>query len=1110
MNSFVDLSIIECNRVNSEEAKTGNNENPALWHNKLGTGITINPGDRIQVEQCFVNEVGAGDQIIEFLGNSLNETKTITYLSASLTNASDLMPQGAEAIDYTEITEDIPLFDNKASIVINYYKTMNGENYIQMPRKFTCLESVINNASSDLARNVWKAQEGSTNLGGNASNYGLPGGLPYHQVPYFVRNSRNFYYADADYYYFSGDLIEDTGANAENRSTQDFFKLRNDGSKYTIFVRKNNIFRSYNCAGTAVTGPGSNEVTLNASTVRGTPEVGNVMYNLAQEQFIEFNFVTAYNASTGVVTFKQDVSGLTDGDNVIFLDSEISKYATGSYWPNEPSDIEYLEYTERLDLEVGIGRNSPSNVANDITNQFRKTGNFNKIYYNRTLNEPNFTPQRAISGYINSNTYKIFNAMNAYDMNNTHYDTFNGSHSLYNASQFQSLPQAGTMDWINSLQFIGVKRPDFYKFTRNFNGSLDTSAAAGAFGRPCIRGGLNASDNNNLGPNFIRTNILWTDNNLELFKELFRIQKNYPELFTAPYNDYGNGAQHWSGSGTRGIISPSQNRFIHINPYLRNVADTGILGKLGTDDISASTSFFNSEESNYISLPLFLYFDENQEENGPDINDGTNVGQLTYGFGYKDTFGGVDYLSFYTGNIGGYQPPLDYFDRNASAGSINGASPGGTSIQGGTLIGMDTHWTAYGTAVVGLCDGWVDYPFNMKEVATNDYSGPDYENLWAQGINGTWAEATSKTQSPALFTDQLKKVYLGANEPLLNFDNVSGRFNLSQLHTPEYIGNDVRSGGTPSASNAITIPINEKAGDKVYKINKRITNINWTTAMVPYTTNFIQTASGTEKYDLSLMNPNFEQYCIFDSKSGITIKDFGYTESAWQNGMWGILGFDYNQFNASITASNTFNSRISEQNVKQLNFASTNADITSGQSIEYITNDWGVPMYNSQIPAASIWYGVGRNNGSDNNAIGTRIGFAIQNFPPITEEQNSILLVAKNQPKKMLKPYFCIRSDLIDKANYTGGPDSGQLLPVVAVVNKINGYGDFYFSNENPLEFVATQRKTITSITTSIHYPDQSFAEVNNDSAVIYKISKNQLASSDILAQIQANINKKN
>jgi len=34
-NQYTDLQIIECNRLHSEEAKSKNNENFALWQNNL-------------------------------------------------------------------------------------------------------------------------------------------------------------------------------------------------------------------------------------------------------------------------------------------------------------------------------------------------------------------------------------------------------------------------------------------------------------------------------------------------------------------------------------------------------------------------------------------------------------------------------------------------------------------------------------------------------------------------------------------------------------------------------------------------------------------------------------------------------------------------------------------------------------------------------------------------------------------------------------------------------------------------------------------------------------------------------------------------------------------
>jgi hypothetical protein len=68
-NSFTNLNILDCNRQSSEQAKSNNNSNLAMWENKLGTGIKINVGDQIQVNSAFISEEGAGDaDTIEFAG----------------------------------------------------------------------------------------------------------------------------------------------------------------------------------------------------------------------------------------------------------------------------------------------------------------------------------------------------------------------------------------------------------------------------------------------------------------------------------------------------------------------------------------------------------------------------------------------------------------------------------------------------------------------------------------------------------------------------------------------------------------------------------------------------------------------------------------------------------------------------------------------------------------------------------------------------------------------------------------------------------------------------------------------------------------------------------
>ena len=55
---------------------------------------------------------------------------------------------------------------------------------------------------------------------------------------------------------------------------------------------------------------------------------------------------------------------------------------------------------------------------------------------------------------------------------------------------------------------------------------------------------------------------------------------------------------------------------------------------------------------------------------------------------------------------------------------------------------------------------------------------------------------------------------------------------------------------------------------------------------------------------------------------------------------------------------------------------------------------------------------------------------------------------------------------------------------------KSNDYGDFFVNTSPDLEFVFNKPKILTSITTSIHNPDQTLASVDDSSAVIYKLTK--------------------
>jgi hypothetical protein len=989
MSSFTNVKILEANRLASEEAKSGNNTNNALWTNKLGSGVRVSIGDQIQVQSSFIGERGAGASVIEFDGETINNdaTYTISYLNASEEHTFHdyRFTAGCSVRENSIITETIQLKDNQASMVVSFYKNANGENYTQLPRKFAVKTSQLANVTLD--NGIWYDQEGSVNNGSGA-DYGPAGGMPHNQVPYFARGDLSFYYCIADYYYFTSE-INQTGYSSDAPSQYAFWKIRNDNSKFKIYV--------------------------------------------AETQY--------FNGSDHTISDE-----VTD--------------APASYYTIEPSFRTWLPYTSKIDVEVTKGFNSPENVAEELTKEFMKTGIQQTFDYpfNKSAN---YSPSAAITTYLDSPSYKTFDCYNYLDWQSDSFD-------IYNSSATTGAPVQAVVDYINVTNTIGVKRPELWD--AGITCAENLTDGTGAKFRSAFAGAPKLLDDFEDTDEYIVTTIKWTDANVLLLKNLFDAQSYYPELFDNKHNPYGNQS---TGNISTTVLN---SRFLHINQLATGFNSNTIFG---TDDITASgtATNMNTWTKNHITLPLFFKFDNNASQTA---TDGVSAG--SYGCMFKEVISHtLGYIKFYVGSLDNneYQPPPNYI-------KYNDGSTVGTEIAEGTMIGYDTHFTAYGTCCIALTDGWTRSGVNLS------YELP----LWRNGINST-GTAVSDPQTPNPY---IRKLYLGANEPLISYNASSSRFDISSLHTTEYIGN-VDWAGATSASETVT-EINPDAANKVYKINKRNNCNNWTNALQPYSQNSVIGASnpGPALYDISLMNYNMNPYSIFDSQSGIIIEDFGFDNTNWEDGLWGIIGFTYNQFNGSITSDNNFNRRITESNIKNLPYAITNADVNAGKCINFRVNGWGIPMYNAQLPVSFLWNGSGFSTTSTQD--GTRYGMPIENHPPITELQESIQLVATNLPRKMLKPYYCIRSDIVDDTHYLGGADSGGDLPVVAVINKINGYGDFYFGEISDLIFTATRSRMITSITTSIHYPNQKFAEVNKDSAIIYKIIHQQPAVANIVQEI--------
>ena len=217
-----------------------------------------------------------------------------------------------------------------------------------------------------------------------------------------------------------------------------------------------------------------------------------------------------------------------------------------------------------------------------------------------------------------------------------------------------------------------------------------------------------------------------------------------------------------------------------------------------------------------------------------------------------------------------------------------------------------------------------------------------------------------------------------------------------------------------------------------------------------------------------------------------------------------MLGFDYDSLHPSNPTNFQTRYSFSTQNPTTVGLT-TNTQENATDIISQAQNAIEAPFFNYTMPG-----GINANMALlEIESLGgtelfmTDLNAGSENLPVIVVEgATSIGIRAKNLPKKTTRPYYLIRSNIIQQNNFMNS--SGSTLPVVGIVNKINGYQDFYSTENQGVEFTVTKSFVLTSIRTSIHQPDGRLAEVDNNSAVIYRVKKNKsltLNLSDIILQ---------
>ena len=270
--------------------------------------------------------------------------------------------------------------------------------------------------------------------------------------------------------------------------------------------------------------------------------------------------------------------------------------------------------------------------------------------------------------------------------------------------------------------------------------------------------------------------------------------------------------------------------------------------------------------------------------------------------------------------------------------------------------------------------------------------------------------------------------------------------------------------------------------------------MDWTPDRTPYhleNYDLYAAGFGLEEISVRRTNHNYEKWTIYDMLSGIYVEDFGVPEHLWSNSLWGLLGFSYNQFHST---ENNRHTRIQSGNANKLSYLTTNAEVVEGDTKIYSTNWVGLPMYNNMIttPANIIGYTV------DSVSI---LNWT-QVFPEIVHKTESIKIIAENLPTRMIRGYYTIRSNILEGTPFIGGKVNNTTMPIIGVVDKINGDGDFYFGQEGSLSFTITKPLRLASISVSIHDPDGSYARTSEQSTILFKISKPKITTFNVVQEL--------
>ena len=321
-------------------------------------------------------------------------------------------------------------------------------------------------------------------------------------------------------------------------------------------------------------------------------------------------------------------------------------------------------------------------------------------------------------------------------------------------------------------------------------------------------------------------------------------------------------------------------------------------------------------------------------------------------------------------------------------------------------------------------------------------------------------------------------IMIGSDNPVINFDADFTRFAISSLHTATRTGNGIFQ--------TIEAKPNDQFGQEVilvFSSEAMISGIGFDGTPQEYSKN-IQNSTGNPTISsqggigiLSMSIPTVQNILdgylnrpdFFNLVQLSTDKPNQYSGSLFSKmgfeleqilQSWGLQNNNFNTYNATKYVGYP-NGAYSKQS-NMVYPMTTNAYVSASIMLSMTTNVAKDPMEN---------LGGFRQNQKETNATSDQI-------------------TALQLPSKLDYSYLVVYSDIVPNVKYYGGASGEQKIPALGYISRNYSTGDFFYSFATDWRYLVDKNYILSHFTVSIRLPNGKPAPIEDNSSIIFKVSK--------------------